>query len=87
MTNSEWVADALNIRCRNDERMPQDRHRHVQLIGGKRANKAQEYPRGLCLAMVEGMKRQLECDEWGAVKVNMNRVKLFGVVKKKEVKH
>ena len=28
--------------------------------------------------------RQIECDEWGVVKVNLNRVKLFGVVKKKD---
>ena len=46
------------------------RHRHVQLISG-RARKAQEYPRKLCEAIVEGIRKQIECDEWGVVKVNL----------------
>ena len=29
------------------------------------------------------MKRQIECDEWGVVKVDLNKVKLFGVVERK----
>ena len=61
----------MNIRCQNEKRKAKDRHRHVQLIAG-RARKAQEYPRELCEAIVDGIKRQIECDDWGVVKVDMN---------------
>ena len=52
-----------------------DRHRHVKLIGGKRASQAQEYPRKLCEAMVRGMQRQIESDEWKVVKVRVMSAK------------
>ena len=78
MTNSEWVGNALDRRCQNMWRKPIDRHRHVQLIGGRRASEAQVYPRKLCEAIVEGIQRQIECDEWGVVKVKINSVKPEG---------
>ena len=54
---------------------PKDRHRHVKLIGGWRASEAQVYPRRLCEAIVEGIQRQIECDEWGVVKVKIDSMK------------
>ena len=52
-----------------------EQHRHVQLIGGRKASVAQEYPRKLCEAMVEGIKRQIEADEWNVVKVKVMSTK------------
>ena len=75
MTNSWYAKEALGRRCENESKTPSQRHRHIELTGANRARKAQVYPRELCEAMVEGMMRQIEHDEWGTVKVNTIKVK------------
>ena len=50
-----------------------------------RAGKAQEYLRILCESMVDGMRRQIEADEWGIVKIGVKSVK--AAEEEKEPKH
>ena len=55
--SSAWhLINTLNIQCRNCEKVPSQRHRHVQLIGS-RGKKAREYPIRLCEKIVEGIQR------------------------------
>ena len=58
MTNCPAMALTLNRRCTKD-------HKHVQLVGGHRCKEAQTYPRGLCDAIVTGVKLQQKWDELG----------------------
>ena len=76
LTNSWYVAEALSTRCQNVNREVKQQHRHVKLIGGRRAREAQEYPRKLCESMVDGMRRQIEADEWWIVKVSIKSTRV-----------
>jgi len=68
MTNSTHVAEELSMRCQNEGRPLEQRHRHIPLMNG-RASKAQEYPKELCEAIVKGVQSQIEADKWGAVRM------------------
>ena len=61
LTNSVCLHRALGKRCPGHER-------HVHLMEG-RAAKAQEYPRGLCRAMVVGIVEQARLDASGMVSI------------------
>jgi hypothetical protein len=58
-TNCRGVADQLERKCSNNNR-PRD-CRRVPLVNG-RAEKAREYPPGLCGAICRGLVRQIEVD-------------------------
>ena len=73
LTNAEHVGEALAVRCQNQTRELKDQHRHVQLVQN-RAKQAQIYPQKLCEAIVHGMKRQMESDDWNIVKVKLDSV-------------
>ena len=73
MTNAHHVGEALAVRCQNGMRELKNQHRHVQLVQG-RAKGAQVYPQKLCEAIVQGMKRQMESDEWNIVRVTVDSV-------------
>ena len=68
LTNSYHVGEALAVRCQNAKREFRDQHRHVQLMQG-RAQAAQIYPQKLCEAIVQGIKVQMENDDWHLAKV------------------
>jgi len=68
MTNSIHIAQELAVKCKNSEREPGERHRHIPLMNG-RAAKAQEYPRKMCEAVVRGIEKQKEADRWGTTKI------------------
>ena len=70
LSNAWHLIDVLNIRCRNNLREEADKHRHVQLVGG-RARRTQEYPEELCEKIVEGIQRQIEADKWNIAKVKV----------------
>ena len=54
LSNSPYVLNELDKRC-------EGLHDHVQLLGGK-AKAAQVYPVMLCAAILQGLKKQLQCD-------------------------
>ena len=49
MTNAHKLAEILEKDCSSD-------HRHVVLIGGGRAKRAQVYPNELCTAIIYGLR-------------------------------
>ena len=55
MTNAIKIADILSQDCSGD-------HRHVVLIGGGRARRAQVYPNELCRQIIVGLKDQMMHD-------------------------
>ena len=62
LTNSVCIADQLRRRCPN--RKGQQVHRHVILENG-RTRAAQVYPDGLCKAICQGFKAQIQMDQKG----------------------
>ena len=52
MTNASKLAERLERDCSGD-------HRHVVLIGGGRARRAQVYPNELCKEMIIGLRDQM----------------------------
>ena len=74
LTNAYHVGRALDVRCQNSRREAKQQHRHVKLIGGRRAGDAQVYPQKLCEAMVTGMKNQMKNDEWNVVEIKVSSV-------------
>ena len=62
LTNSVCIADQLRIRCPN--RRAHQAHRHVVLTNG-RAHAAQTYPDGLCRAICQGLRAQMQMDAKG----------------------
>ena len=54
LSNSPYILNELDKRC-------EGLHDHVQLLGGK-AKAAQVYPDMLCAAILQGLKKQLQCD-------------------------
>ena len=57
MTNSSKIAGELSLRCGQKE----SHAKHVHLMGG-RAEKAAEYPKGLCEAICRGLALQRRYD-------------------------
>eukprot|EP00974_Lingulodinium_polyedra_P046884 4493248-Lingulodinium_polyedra.AAC.1 len=60
MTSSPVLAQALSHHCANLRGGPE--HRHVHLIGGRRASLAAEYPPKLVATVLRGLKEQLRVD-------------------------
>ena len=52
MTNSIKLTEILEKDCSGD-------HRHVVLLGGGRARRAQVYPNGLCRRIIIGLRNQM----------------------------
>ena len=52
MTNACKIADSLEKDCTGD-------HRHIVLIGGGRARRAQVYPNELCKQIIFGLRDQM----------------------------
>ena len=62
LTKSPCIFEKLNIKCENPDLPEVQRHRRVQLVGG-RARQAQIYPKRLCQAVCEGVAQQKKRDE------------------------
>ena len=61
MANCPGMKQTLNRRCNGPNRCRE----HSRLEGGQRTRQAQVYPRGLCEALVEGVKIQKKRDSGG----------------------
>ena len=55
MTNSAGIAERLERNCAGD-------HRHIVLVGGNRAHRAETYPDELCREIVLGLADQMKRD-------------------------
>ena len=56
MTNAIKLAEQLHKECSGD-------HRHIVLLGGGRARRAQVYPNELCRQIVIGLRNQMISDQ------------------------
>ena len=56
MTNAIELADILQKDCSGD-------HRHMVLLGGGRARRAQVYPNELCRQTIAGLRNQMILDQ------------------------
>ena len=63
MTNSLQIALELQGTCENKLK-GKEVHRHVQLVGEKRAKAAQVYPKELVEAVLRGLKKELEMNHF-----------------------
>ena len=63
MTNSLQIALELQGTCENKLK-GKEVHRHVQLVGEKRAKAAQVYPKELVEAVLRGLKKELEMNNF-----------------------
>ena len=57
MTNSDCIAQQLDRRC---EGKGGARHRHIPLMGGRRTKDAAIYPDQLCIAILRGLRQEVE---------------------------
>ena len=56
LTDSPFIGESLSLRC-------QGQHRHIELIGGGRAKRAEVYPDSLCRAILTGLISQMKYDD------------------------
>ena len=59
MSNCTPVLDEVARRCPNNYCAKSEHHRHVDLIGGKRAKMAERYPVKLIKAILRGLRKHL----------------------------
>jgi hypothetical protein len=76
MTNAIKLAEQLNKECSGD-------HRHIVLLGGGRARRAQVYPNELCRQIVIGLRNQMILDQ----RINEGMIGAVGEVDDIRINH